>query len=764
MATSSFFYGGSSAPDQNTVDQLIDELNSKIAQATEAEVGAEQSAAIAQQAANQSINFANNLQVNAYALEGGEATASYNPQTLTMSFGIPAEIGPQGPAGPQGEQGLQGIQGEKGDKGDPGDTGPQGPQGIQGIKGDQGDQGIQGLKGDKGDTGDTGPQGLQGIQGIQGIKGDKGDKGDTGDTGPAGPAGADGADGADGATGAKGDKGLVWRDAYSSGTAYAVDEAVSYNGSSYICVATSTGNAPTNTTYWSLLAQKGADGTGGGGAGTGDVVGPTGAGDSGIALFDGTTGKLLKDSAKTVADFVQVATPNITNGLSISRAAVSSAQADLYRKAVSGGPSYYWALRSQPYGGGYGNSVSLETYDNRDLVMLQPAGGVITVNTTSIPIGFSNGIALGSGSGIAGPSGRWYIKDVAYGAGYGASVDVSSYDNRDYVLLQTGGGKVGVGNNAPTEALDVTGTVKATAFSGGNTSNWNTAYGWGNHASAGYLTSSTASSTYQPLDGDLTAIAGLSGTSGLLKKTAANTWTLDTNSYLTSYTETDPVFSASAAAGVTTTKIGNWDTAYSWGNHASAGYLTTTTAASTYLTQGNASSTYQPISGMSSYLTTASASSTYQTQAGMSSYLTTSTAASTYAPISTTVTLTGTQTLTNKTLTSPTVTGAVLNSGYTEGVYAVTGTTPALSPTNGSIQTWALSANSTPTAGTWAEGQSITLHVNDSASSYTVAWTSLPVTWVGGSAPTLAPAGGYSIISLWKIGTTIYGSLIGQVV
>lgn len=38
----------------------------------------------------------------------------------------------------------------------------------------------------------------------------------------------------------------------------------------------------------------------------------------------------------------------------------------------------------------------------------------------------------------------------------------------------------------------------------------------------------------QPLDGDLTAIAALSGTSGLLRKTALNTWTLDTNTYLTS--------------------------------------------------------------------------------------------------------------------------------------------------------------------------------------------------------------------------------------
>ncbi len=102
-------------------------------------------------------------------------------------------------------------------------------------------------------------------------------------------------------------------------------------------------------------------------------------------------------------------------------------------------------------------------------------------------------------------------------------------------------------------------------------SQWDTAYSWGNHASAGYLTSATAATTYQPLDGDLTAIAALSGTSGFLKKTAANTYTLDTNTYLTSYTETDPVYTASSWYS-TTNNASNWDTAYSWGNHASAGY------------------------------------------------------------------------------------------------------------------------------------------------------------------------------------------------
>ncbi len=58
---------------------------------------------------------------------------------------------------------------------------------------------------------------------------------------------------------------------------------------------------------------------------------------------------------------------------------------------------------------------------------------------------------------------------------------------------------------------------------------------------------------------DVQAIEALTGTSGLLKKTGADTWVLDTNTYLTSYTETDPVFSASAAAGITSSDISNWN-------------------------------------------------------------------------------------------------------------------------------------------------------------------------------------------------------------
>lgn len=114
---------------------------------------------------------------------------------------------------------------------------------------------------------------------------------------------------------------------------------------------------------------------------------------------------------------------------------------------------------------------------------------------------------------------------------------------------------------------------------------------------------------------------------------------------------------------------------------------------------------------------------------------------------------TGTATLTNKTLN-----GVILNDGYTEEIFAVTGTTPALSPTNGSIQTWTLSGNSTPTLGTWDAGQSVTFMIDDGTAS-TITWPT--ITWVGGSAPTLSTTG-YNIIVLWKVDTVVYGLAAGN--
>lgn len=56
-----------------------------------------------------------------------------------------------------------------------------------------------------------------------------------------------------------------------------------------------------------------------GGGGSGDVVGPAGAVDNRIAVFDGTTGKLIKDGGVTVAELVtqaRVSPENVKTGTS----------------------------------------------------------------------------------------------------------------------------------------------------------------------------------------------------------------------------------------------------------------------------------------------------------------------------------------------------------------------------------------------------------------------------------------------------------------
>ena len=135
-----------------------------------------------------------------------------------------------------------------------------------------------------------------------------------------------------------------------------------------------------------------------------------------------------------------------------------------------------------------------------------------------------------------------------------------------------------------------------------------------------------------------------------------------------------------------------------------------------------------------------------------------------YLPSANTIAIStnGADALTISSTGATTVSSLTINNGYTEGVFAVSGTTPALSPTNGSIQTWTLSGASTPTAGTWASGQSLTLMVDD-GTAYTINWASVAVTWKTnlGTAPTLNTTG-FTVIQLWKVGTTIYGARVGD--
>lgn len=122
---------------------------------------------------------------------------------------------------------------------------------------------------------------------------------------------------------------------------------------------------------------------------------------------------------------------------------------------------------------------------------------------------------------------------------------------------------------------------------------------------------------------------------------------------------------------------------------------------------------------------------------------------------------------TNGSLTlTPNGTGAVVVAGdatfakgIKETVFALTGTTPVLDPSNGTVQTWTLTGNSTPTD-SFAAGESMNLMIDD-GTAYSVTWPS--VVWKsGGGFPPVFNATGFTAIILWKVGTTLYGARVGD--
>lgn len=126
---------------------------------------------------------------------------------------------------------------------------------------------------------------------------------------------------------------------------------------------------------------------------------------------------------------------------------------------------------------------------------------------------------------------------------------------------------------------------------------------------------------------------------------------------------------------------------------------------------------------------------------------------------------TDTQTLTNKTLTSPTINGGTLSAPSLDGcpveeIFAITGTTPAIDPGNGTIQTWALSGNSTPTD-SLANGESVLLLISNPGD-HSVVWTSLVDVWLGGAAPLSVESTGVEAFELFKAGGTVYAAYIGN--
>ena len=118
-----------------------------------------------------------------------------------------------------------------------------------------------------------------------------------------------------------------WKGAYSGSTAYTIDDVVSYNGSSYICILASTGNLPTNTTYFEQMSQAGTNGTNGTDLTTtlttqGDLVYRDGSGLQ--RLGAGTSGQVLQTGGSGAnpswttmsSDMVKLGEVNVSSAVS----------------------------------------------------------------------------------------------------------------------------------------------------------------------------------------------------------------------------------------------------------------------------------------------------------------------------------------------------------------------------------------------------------------------------------------------------------------
>lgn len=253
-------------------------------------------------------------------------TPSLSPQ----QWGL---LAAQGPAGQTGATGATGVAGPQGSPGSVGPNGPIGPQGPQGIAGQAGAQGLTGATGATGLSGPLGPQGVSGPVGITfqgtyasttnyaladgvsykgsgyvslvasnhgntpdqspqqwalfaaagaaGTTGPGGVTGATGATGAAGPQGQIGPIGATGSTGPQGPPVANFLGSYQSSVNYALHDAVSWQGSTYVSlIASNHGNTPDQSTQqWAILAAQGTQGTSGlnGAPGAGGATGPAGA-------------------------------------------------------------------------------------------------------------------------------------------------------------------------------------------------------------------------------------------------------------------------------------------------------------------------------------------------------------------------------------------------------------------------------------------------------------------------------------------------------
>lgn len=173
-------------------------------------------------------------------------------------------------------------------------SGPKGEKGDTGEQGLKGDTGATGAKGDTGATGPTGPAGTAATVSVGSVTtGSPGSSASVSNAGTSSaailnftiPRGDTGATGSNGTNGTNGTAATIAVGTVTTGAA----------GSS----ATITNSGTSSAAVFDFTIPRGD--TGASGSGTGDVVGPSSSTNNHVVMFNGTTGKLIKDSGLTLS-------------------------------------------------------------------------------------------------------------------------------------------------------------------------------------------------------------------------------------------------------------------------------------------------------------------------------------------------------------------------------------------------------------------------------------------------------------------------------
>ena len=238
-------------------------------------------------------------------------------------------------------------------------------------------------------------------------------------------------------------QGYTWRGAWSGATAYSAYETVSYSGSSYVAVASSTGVTPgTDGTKWALLAQQGS----GTGTVNGGIAGQLGYYASSATALSGTANANISNGTLTLGSANTVLGALILEGNASGAATIQPQSAggtfnfNLPANAGSSG---------QPLLSGGGGSAPM-TFGTLGV----GAGG------TGITSGTSGGVLGFTGSGALTSSAALTQNALVLGGGAGATPTVLGSLGTTTSVLH--GNTAGAPTFGPVSlAGDVTGTLPA---------------------------------------------------------------------------------------------------------------------------------------------------------------------------------------------------------------------------------------------------------------------------------------------------------------